>query len=304
MQDLLIPNVVPMPFANQGDKNQIPTNATGSQLASYQEGFPVITQTAIEEGGIPPERNDFNGILYLLSQWQYAFQNGWLPTFNNDVSNAIGGYALNAILWYYPTSGTDANRAVPLRSLVANNVYNFNENADYIGVYWGRVDGFITPEQLAQAIADITLPAGSLQSGPVTTMPGYLLCNGQAVSRTEYARLFAAIGTNFGAGDGSTTFNVPDYRGCFLRGLGGDSAADMYTKQPMGAPNITGAFTNGQDGTSGAFYNTNARGRDGGYEDWQTGWTTNLDASRVNSVYGAANEIRPVNFAVNYFIKY
>lgn len=155
MQDLLIPNVVPMPFANQGDKNQIPTNATGSQLASYQEGFPVITQTAIEEGGIPPERNDFNGILYLLSQWQYAFQNGWLPTFNNDVSNAIGGYAINAILWYYPTTGTDANRAVPLRSLVANNVYNFNENADYIGVYWGRVDGFITPEQLAATVASL-----------------------------------------------------------------------------------------------------------------------------------------------------
>lgn len=47
---------------------------------------------------------------------------------------------------------------------------------------------------------------------------GWLKCNGAAVSRTTYASLFAAIGTTFGAGDGSTTFNLPDLRGEFLRG--------------------------------------------------------------------------------------
>lgn len=47
---------------------------------------------------------------------------------------------------------------------------------------------------------------------------GYLKCNGAAVSRTTYADLFAAIGTTYGAGDGSTTFNVPDLRGEFIRG--------------------------------------------------------------------------------------
>jgi phage-related tail fiber protein len=47
---------------------------------------------------------------------------------------------------------------------------------------------------------------------------GYLKANGAAVSRTTYADLFAAIGTTFGVGDGSTTFNVPDLRGEFLRG--------------------------------------------------------------------------------------
>ena len=47
---------------------------------------------------------------------------------------------------------------------------------------------------------------------------GWLACNGAAVSRTSYAALFAAIGTTFGAGDGSTTFNLPDLRGEFLRG--------------------------------------------------------------------------------------
>src|SRR5690606_8934819 len=51
-----------------------------------------------------------------------------------------------------------------------------------------------------------------------TLPPGFLWCNGAAVSRTTYARLFAVIGTRFGPGDGSTTFNVPDLRGLFPLG--------------------------------------------------------------------------------------
>ena len=47
---------------------------------------------------------------------------------------------------------------------------------------------------------------------------GWLECNGSAVSRTTYAALFAAIGTEYGVGDGTTTFNLPDLRGEFMRG--------------------------------------------------------------------------------------
>jgi microcystin-dependent protein len=55
------------------------------------------------------------------------------------------------------------------------------------------------------------VPVGEVLSIPEnTTIPaGYLLCDGSAVSRTTYADLFAVIGTTFGAGDGSTTFNLP-----------------------------------------------------------------------------------------------
>ena len=56
-------------------------------------------------------------------------------------------------------------------------------------------------------------PTGSIAMWPTNSAPsGYLLCAGAAVSRTTYAALFAIIGTTFGAGDGSTTFNLPDYR--------------------------------------------------------------------------------------------
>lgn len=62
-------------------------------------------------------------------------------------------------------------------------------------------------------------PIGAIITFPATAIPaGWLECNGQAVDRTTYALLYSLIGTSYGTGDGSTTFNLPDYRGAFLRG--------------------------------------------------------------------------------------
>lgn len=64
------------------------------------------------------------------------------------------------------------------------------------------------------------VPAGAITEFAMITPPtGYLVCNGGSVSRTAYVDLFNAIGTVWGAGDGSTTFNLPDFRGVFRRGL-------------------------------------------------------------------------------------
>lgn len=63
------------------------------------------------------------------------------------------------------------------------------------------------------------IPAGTIAPFSGGTIPdGWKLCNGSAISRTTYSSLFATIGTSHGQGDGSTTFNLPDYRGQFLRG--------------------------------------------------------------------------------------
>jgi microcystin-dependent protein len=65
------------------------------------------------------------------------------------------------------------------------------------------------------------LPAATIFPYAGTTSPdGWLLCNGAAVSRTTYSALFNVIGTSYGQGDNSTTFNLPDYRWSFLRGYG------------------------------------------------------------------------------------
>jgi phage-related tail fiber protein len=65
----------------------------------------------------------------------------------------------------------------------------------------------------------IFVPVGHLIAYPTITAPtGYLKCNGAAVSRTSYASLFSVLGTKYGIGDGSSTFNLPDLRGEFIRG--------------------------------------------------------------------------------------
>lgn len=82
-------------------------------------------------------------------------------------------------------------------------------------------------------------PTGAIVNHAGTTAPaGWLLCEGQPVSRTTYADLFNVISTTFGIGDGSLTFNVPDFRGAFARGVSttyarGAMPADA-TKRPSG----------------------------------------------------------------------
>jgi microcystin-dependent protein len=100
-------------------------------------------------------------------------------------------------------------------------------------------------------------------AGVSTTAPtGWLLCSGQAVSRTTFLTLFNAVNTVYGAGDGSTTFNVPDLRGRVVAGLDniGGSAASRLTATTM-SPNgtTTGATGGAQTETasvSGSFSGT------------------------------------------------
>jgi microcystin-dependent protein len=95
--------------------------------------------------------------------------------------------------------------------------------------------------QIANVIASLAsaVPTGTVSMFAGTEAPtGYLFCNGAAVSRTTYSALFAKIGTNYGAGDNSTTFNLPDLRGRAPIGAGtGRNVADSanLTTRSLGA---------------------------------------------------------------------
>lgn len=82
----------------------------------------------------------------------------------------------------------------------------------------------------------IEMPAGSVQPWLGASAPsGWLICNGQAVSRTTYSGLYAIISTRFGTGDGSTTFNVPDLQGYQITGTGtGNGSIDNTTTYRQG----------------------------------------------------------------------
>lgn len=78
-------------------------------------------------------------------------------------------------------------------------------------------------------------PAGEVSAFARNTAPGgWLVCDGATVSRTVYTRLFAAIGTRFGAGNGSTTFQLPDLRGEFVRGW--DAGRGVDVSRGFGSP--------------------------------------------------------------------
>lgn len=142
------------------------------------------------------------------------------------------------------------------------------------------------------AFVQNAVPAGSVlaYAGPIPPA-GWLLADGSNVSRTTYAKLFAAIGTTYGAGDGSTTFKLPDLRGEFVRGLDqgrgvdagrvlGSWQTDMLKSHSHSIPNqgsglVSASLTNG-DGDS----NTYPTGATGG------------------------TETRPRNVAMNYIIKF
>lgn len=86
-------------------------------------------------------------------------------------------------------------------------------------------------------ISTDSIPSGAVLPYAGTTAPsGYLLCYGQAISRSTYSDLFSAIGTTYGTGNGSTTFNLPDLRGRVVAGLDdmGGSSANRLTGQQGG----------------------------------------------------------------------
>lgn len=111
--------------------------------------------------------------------------------------------------------------------------------------------------QLAGAASSVMPTGVILPFGGATAPSGWLLCNGAAISRTTYADLFAAIGTVHGAGDGSTTFHLPDYRGRFLRGADSGAARDP-DRAARSAANSGGAT-----GDSVGSVQTNATARNG-----------------------------------------
>lgn len=129
MDNLQQPSVLAMPFANNGDKNVIPAAPTGTNKASLSEGFPRVTSESIAEGGIPPERADFNALGNIATMFYYFMQCGGAYTYRADVSSAIGGYPKDALLWYIPATG------IPnlLTSTINNNTRNFNTDPSVIG---------------------------------------------------------------------------------------------------------------------------------------------------------------------------
>jgi len=142
-----------------------------------------------------------------MSQHDFSIANQTAANARSDINNAL--QALASL-----SSGATAPSTTYANQLwydTANNQIKMRNEANSDWIVLGTVG---TTFEVTGGI-----PAGAVQSFAMNTAPtGWLDCDGSAVSRTTYSTLYTAIGTTFGAGDGSTTFNVPDLRGEFIRG--------------------------------------------------------------------------------------
>jgi microcystin-dependent protein len=157
------------------------------------------------------------------------------------------------------------------------------------------------------------VPVGTILAFGGTTIPtGWMLCNGTAVSRATYSALFAAIGTAYGYGNNSTTFNIPDLRGVFLRGVDGGVGRDpdAASRTALNTGGNTGANIGSYQADQLASHThlgnvSGGAAANGSTMDVYTGGGVDAGNNfqlRMSSAGG--NESRGKNVYVNYIIKY
>lgn len=174
------------PFAVSGTKNTIPSAPTGTNRASFTEGFPAVTMQPLTSGGQPPSGNDFNGLFYDYSSHIVWINAGGQYRFDAALSTAMGGYPKDMVLQ------ANAGGASYI-SLINNNTNDFNSDPTQIGVTWGAYSGSAFSNvtiattggavtiSAIQAVANMITFTGALTSNAIVTFPAniseYILIN-------------------------------------------------------------------------------------------------------------------------------
>lgn len=202
--------------------------------------------------------------------------------------------------------------------------YDLN-NSSFTAEQWATIQSGITAEIL-QRLLDITpTPVGTVQAYAGATAPqGYLFCQGQAISKSEYPELYLVIGDLYSnAETAEGFFNVPDLRDKFAQGANGNLGRYIEA----GLPNITGEYHSNMDrsGIPSATYSKGAFGHGpvtynySGAHDKENKFTSymdfnaskgetktdgNIKTETEHHVYGSSDTVQPPAVAINYIIKY
>ena len=172
------------------------------------------------------------------------------------------------------------------------------------------------------AVSEARMPAGCVTAfaGSGTVPAGWFVCDGHEVSRGEHPELFAAIGVTYGDGDGSTTFNLPDFRGRFLRGYIGELSGEIGAEQPEGLPDVDLALRMDNPNVR-ANVKAAPRMDEGVYgsdgfavtdtpttDEYMIRQSDLIDREKAgqlvkSAVYGRSEHVTPMNFAVQWIIK-
>lgn len=276
------------PLGNNADISTLPDDAAATAgIASLQKLFQIINATPLEAGGIAPDREDINALFKYLGDSIFYAMNGGIASYN-----AAYGYPVGALVKYnnvlyeaIQANGPDSTVAAPTDS-----------------TYWSQIPTYADLSDLMPT--GVVLPFGG------STVPnGWLLANGAAASRSGKARLFSVYGTTFGAGDGSTTFNLPDLRDRYIIGVNTNALGTQIAEQ---LPNIVGALdtpytalapTNevGYQALDYQQKNVYTQLAGGSLANYSRG--IDFNAQNSNSVYTDNGKVYPASIALNFIIK-
>lgn len=272
------PNV--LPFA---DWNSLPARLTGfkSGIASSQQFNYILAQggsAGYVIGQLVADNTNQDATLdpeSLYTNWKKAVA-VFIPA--NVADGSIGGAKL--------TNNTVAFAKIASAAIATTQEAQEGESNVKL----------MTPARVKEAIEAQTppaIPTGTLLPFAGTVVPeGFLLCNGANVSRTEYANLFAAIGTKWGEGDGSTTFTLPNFNDRFIEGTTDTEKVGQYLK--AGAPKISGKVGPIDGFYEGSFYKGDSVPY-GATSSREARNKANFDASLSSSIFGADSTIQPAS---------
>lgn len=196
------PKLIATPFAETGARNEIPeSGASEPQRATMQAGFPATTQTPISEGGVPPERADFNGAFYLTtSHLSFLNKGGWYG-FDATFAGKIGGYDKNAILMLDNGKLVQSTQAGNINNPNVNMTgWKFKKGSDLTVDDFGAVgDGVTDDSDAFQAYADSPLTPKNLYCGQRKAV--------YCIKKTVDFKGHGLVGGGFGA-QSSTDYNL------------------------------------------------------------------------------------------------
>jgi hypothetical protein len=189
------PTTIVEPFALNGQKNVIPTTTATPGAASLDQGFPALTMTPVQQGGVPPSGRDFNGILNLITQHIVWANAGCRYTFDAALAAFIGGYPVGAVL----QSDDGASSYV---NMSANNSANFNTDPSQIGVTWMPFGGAAVNPSNTTTIATTggtTVLTGKQAASGVIKVTGTLVSNANVIFPAGMSRPWTIINATSGA---------------------------------------------------------------------------------------------------------
>lgn len=273
--------------------------------------MPIIGQISVGDGATFTPAVDNDGVI----SWSN----------NKNLPNPASVDIPQAVIDRYqlaPTSNPTFTGTVTADDVTASGDVGVGGDLSVTGSITGNLTGNAdtstnaTNDGNGNNIANTYLPAvvGAVVAFAGNTSPvGWLLCDGSAVSRTDYAALFSVIGTTYGAGDGSTTFNLPDLVDKFIEG-----SSTAGTVKSAGLPNIEGSVTttvptNSASGSEGDELGTGAIYAKLTGNTWKDQTSSGTERKKANlyvnaslssSIYGNSTTVQPPALTMRYIIKY